>query len=95
MTVRGRGASRRKSSPANAERGRNDGDMSASRTTTKKKPGLEEPASGLQIRCLKCDFTERWDKHDVRLKAAGRTYSFGRCPQCKRIRLRVIEKAAD
>jgi len=66
--------------------------MSASSTNPKKKPGPEKPASAMQIRCLKCDFTERWDKHDVRLKATGRTYTFGRCPQCKRIRLRVIEQ---
>ena len=52
----------------------------------------KEPASGWQIRCLKCDFTERWIRNGIRLKADGRGYAFGRCPQCKRIRLRVVEK---
>jgi hypothetical protein len=68
--------------------------MSARSATTKKK-GPEKPVSGMQLRCLKCDLVEPWDKHDVRLKATGRTYIFGRCPQCKRIRMRVIEKAAN
>jgi len=56
---------------------------------------VKDPAArapGMQIRCLKCEFTEPWDKHGVRLKASGRTYIFGRCPQCKRVRIRVIEK---
>jgi phage FluMu protein Com len=83
-----------KSWPAISERGRNNHDMSASPKYSKKTMDPETPAPGWIIRCLKCDFTESWDKHDVRLKAAGRTYVFGRCPQCKRIRLRVIEKAA-
>jgi len=68
--------------------------MSASSTNIKKKTGRKEPAPGMQIRCLKCDCTEPWEKQDGRLKAAGRTYTFGRCPQCKRIRMRVIEKTA-
>jgi hypothetical protein len=67
--------------------------MSAKRTITKKKAGPEKHAPGWQIRCLKCDFTEPWSRHDVRLKAAGRTYTFGRCGQCKRIRIHVVEKA--
>jgi hypothetical protein len=87
-----RGAAK-KGSPAISERGRNDDDMSARSTTTKKKLNPEKQAPGWQIRCLNCDFTERRVKLNIRLKAAGRTYSFGRCPQCKRIRLRVIEKA--
>jgi phage FluMu protein Com len=49
----------------------------------------------LQIRCLKCDTTEPWDKPGVRLKVSGRKFVFGRCPQCKRIRFRVIEKVPD
>ena len=49
-------------------------------------------APDLQIRCLRCDFAEPWDKPGVRLKASGRKFVFGRCPQCKRIRFRVIEK---
>jgi predicted nucleic-acid-binding Zn-ribbon protein len=49
----------------------------------------------LQIRCLRCEFTEPWNKASVRLNAAGRKFIFGRCPQCKRIRFRVIEKVPD
>ena len=45
-----------------------------------------------QIRCLKCDNTEPWKKSVVRIKTAGRKYIFGRCPQCKRIHIRVIEQ---
>jgi phage FluMu protein Com len=52
-------------------------------------------ANGWQIRCLKCDSTEPWDKPTARLKASGRKFIFGRCPQCKRIRFRVIEKVPD
>ena len=52
-------------------------------------------ATGWQIRCLKCNFTEPWDKSGVRLKSAGRKYIFGCCPHCKRIRFRVIEKVPD
>ncbi len=48
-----------------------------------------------QIRCLRCDSTEPLDKPGVRLKASSRKFIFGRCPQCKRIRFRVIEKAPD
>jgi hypothetical protein len=58
----------------------------------KKKMDPEKRAPGWQIRCLKCDFAEPWGKYGVRLKAAGRTYTFGRCPQCKRIRIHVVEK---
>ncbi len=52
-------------------------------------------APGWQIRCLRCDSTEPWDKPVARLKTAGRKFVFGRCPQCKRIRFRVIEKIPD
>jgi hypothetical protein len=48
-----------------------------------------------QIRCLRCDFTEPWEKPGARIKASGRKFIFGRCPHCKRIRLRVIEKVPD
>jgi Zn finger protein HypA/HybF involved in hydrogenase expression len=48
-----------------------------------------------QIRCMRCDSTEPWDQPGVRIKASGRKFVFGRCPQCKRIRLRVIEKVPD
>jgi phage FluMu protein Com len=44
---------------------------------------------------LKCDHTEPWEKSVVRIKAAGRKYIFGRCPQCKRIRIRVIEQTPN
>ncbi|HEX7577608.1 MAG TPA: hypothetical protein VF430_06185 [Verrucomicrobiae bacterium] len=52
-------------------------------------------ATDWQIRCLRCDFTEPWEKSGVRPKASGRKFIFGRCPQCKRIRFRVIEKVPD
>ena len=52
-------------------------------------------ANGWQIRCLRCDFTEPWDNPGTRLKASGRKFVFGRCPHCKRIRFRVIEKVPD
>ena len=52
-------------------------------------------AIGWQIRCLKCDFTEPWDKPDGRLKPGSRKYIFGCCPHCKRIRFRVIETVPD
>jgi phage FluMu protein Com len=56
-------------------------------------PKKHEP--GLQIRCLRCDFAEPWNKPSVRLNASGQKFVFGRCPQCKRIRFRVIEKVPD
>lgn len=52
-------------------------------------------ANGWQIRCLKCDFTESWDKPVARTKSGGRKFIFGRCPQCKRIRFRVIEPVSE
>jgi hypothetical protein len=51
--------------------------------------------TGLQIRCLKCDFTEPWNKSVALPKGTGRKFMFGRCPNCKRIRLRVIENVPD
>jgi phage FluMu protein Com len=48
-----------------------------------------------QIRCLRCDSTEPCDKPGARAEAAGRKFIFGRCPNCKRIRFRVIEKVPD
>ena len=57
------------------------------------KPKKHTP--GWQIRCLRCDFIEPWEKSGVRPKASGRKFIFGRCPQCKRIRFRVIEKVPD
>ena len=49
-------------------------------------------AGGWQIRCLKCGYAESWGKHGGRSRIAERSYTFGRCPHCKRIRFRVIEK---
>ena len=57
------------------------------------KPKKNTP--GWQIRCLRCDFTAPWDKPGVRVQASGRKFVFGRCPNCKRIRLRVIETVPD
>jgi len=55
----------------------------------------KKSANGWQIRCLRCDFAEPWDKPVTRTKSSGRKYIFGRCPNCKRIRFRVIEKVPD
>ena len=52
-------------------------------------------SNGWQIRCLRCDSIEPCDKPGGHLKASGRKFIFGRCPQCKRIRFRVIEKVPD
>ncbi len=48
--------------------------------------------TGWQIRCLRCDFAEPWNISGARRKSGARRFVFGRCPQCKRIRFRVIEK---
>ena len=52
----------------------------------------EVPAPAWQVRCLKCDHAEAWDK-PFRPGARGRKFIFGRCNQCKRVRFLVIEKA--
>jgi len=52
----------------------------------------KKQAPGRQIRCLKCGCVEPWGKPGARPGAAERSYTFGRCPQCKRIRFRVIEQ---
>ena len=52
-------------------------------------------ASGWQIRCTKCDCAEPWSKPVARTKSGGRKFVFSRCPQCKRIRFRVIEPMPD
>jgi phage FluMu protein Com len=52
-------------------------------------------SNGWQIRCLRCDSIEPCDKPGGHLKASGRKFIFGRCPECKRIRFRVIEKVPD
>jgi phage FluMu protein Com len=55
----------------------------------------KQSAPDWQIRCLRCDFTEPCEKPGSRIKASGRKFIFGRCPHCKRIRFRVIEKVPD
>jgi hypothetical protein len=52
-------------------------------------------ADDWQIRCLRCEFTEPCDRPSARIEAAGRKFIFGRCPNCKRIRFRVIERVPD
>ncbi|MGO9587707.1 MAG: hypothetical protein ACLP2Y_16095 [Limisphaerales bacterium] len=66
--------------------------MKTSGSMAKKKLDPEKRAPGWQLRCLQCGFTEPWGKYGIRLKAVGRTYTFGRCSQCRRIRMHVIEK---
>ena len=56
---------------------------------------LKKQSNGWQIRCLRCDSIEPCGKPGGHLKASGRKFIFGRCPQCKRIRFRVIEKVPD
>ncbi len=61
-------------------------------------PKIMEPkkhSNGWQIRCLRCDSIEPCDKPGGHLKTSGRKFIFGRCPQCKRIRFRVIVKVPD
>ncbi|MGA3285608.1 MAG: hypothetical protein ABSD57_14270 [Verrucomicrobiota bacterium] len=67
-------------------------DDSTARTAAEKVMAAKKRASGWQIRCLKCGCAEPWGKPGARPKAAERSYAFGRCPKCKRIRFRVIEK---
>jgi predicted RNA-binding Zn-ribbon protein involved in translation (DUF1610 family) len=86
----------KKSSPADLGKGRNYCDMSANdstaRRTAEKVMAAKKRAPGWQLRCLNCGFTEPWGKRGVRRKAIGRKYTYGRCPHCKRVRIRVIEK---
>jgi len=51
--------------------------------------------TGLQIRCVKCDFAEPWGNPAAPTKGTARKFVFGRCPNCKRIRLRVLETVPD
>jgi Zn finger protein HypA/HybF involved in hydrogenase expression len=85
-----------KSSPTDSEKGKNGCDMSTNDSTAKRAAQKLMPAKkrapGWQIRCLKCDFAEPWSKHGIGRKATKPMYVSGRCPQCKRIRFRVIEK---
>jgi Zn finger protein HypA/HybF involved in hydrogenase expression len=67
------------------------GDSTAGRTAGKVMAARKR-ASGWQIRCLNCDCAEPWLKPGARAKAAERSYTFSRCPNCKRIRFRVIER---
>jgi len=62
------------------------------KTAAGKVVAAKKRASGWQIRCLKCGWAEPLSGHGAPPKAAGRSYIFGRCPKCKRIRIRVIEK---
>ncbi|HEX5398101.1 MAG TPA: hypothetical protein VFY06_03530, partial [Verrucomicrobiae bacterium] len=55
----------------------------------------QKNAVAWQIRCTRCDFTEPWADGGDRRKTDARKFVFGRCPQCKRIRFRVIEKVPD
>jgi len=48
-------------------------------------------APGWQIRCLKCNSAEPYGKYGIRLRAAGRKYTFGYCPHCRGIRFYAIE----
>ncbi len=52
----------------------------------------ERRAPGWRIRCRKCGFTEHWGKYGIRLLAAGTKWTVGRCAQCGRFRIHVIEK---
>ena len=52
----------------------------------------EERAPGWKIRCLKCGFTDDYGKYGIRQKAFGKSYTFGRCPKCRRFRFAIIEK---
>ena len=45
-----------------------------------------------QIRCIKCGFTEPWGKYGVQRWANGKSFTIGKCFQCKRIRCHVVEK---
>ena len=55
----------------------------------------KKQANTWQIRCTRCDFSEPWDKPVTRAKSGKPKFVFGRCPQCKRIRFRVIELVPD
>jgi len=52
----------------------------------------EARAPGWVIRCLRCGFTEPYGKYGIRLWAAGRECTWGRCARCKRLCCHVIEK---
>lgn len=62
-------------------------------TDKQKQAEYERRAPGWVVRCLKCGFTEPWGKYGIRLKAAGRKWTLGRCPRCRRICCHVIEKS--
>ena len=55
----------------------------------------KKQAINWRIRCIRCDFSEPWDKPVARTNASGRKFIFGRCPHCKRIRFRVVEPVPD
>jgi hypothetical protein len=52
----------------------------------------ERRAPGWDIRCLRCGYTEPWGKYGIRLLAAGRKWTAGRCARCHRFCCHVIEK---
>ena len=52
----------------------------------------EARAPGWQIRCLKCNFSEPYGKYGIRLRAAGKKYTWGYCSQCRGFRFYVIEQ---
>ncbi len=54
-------------------------------------PDVEENAPRWQIRCLNCDCARPWDKFGIRPKMAGKEFTVIHCPQCKRIRMHLIE----
>ena len=49
-------------------------------------------APGWQIRCLKCDFTEPFGKYGIRMRAAGKKYTWGYCSHCHGLRFYAIER---
>jgi hypothetical protein len=51
----------------------------------------EARAPGWQIRCLKCDFTEPFGKYGIRMRAAGKKYTWGYCSHCRGLRFYIIE----
>ena len=68
------------------EKSTNCSGMRAGNSIYGRKANPEKGATGWQIRCVRCDFTEPWSK------AVGKKFLFGRCPNCKRIRFHIIEK---
>lgn len=55
----------------------------------------EARAPGWKIRCLKCGLTEPYGKYGIRQMAAGKSYTWGYCPQCDALRFYVIESGQN